>query len=116
MATNDRSEIRRLQLALEAVSRDLDAIEWQRYFSLHEATRDWRAVLPGWRWLHGAATPVLNAGARMIWLLSAIAIVTIVMAGRAHSKRLDQLDDLHAQGFSTSLGTALIAAASSRPS
>jgi hypothetical protein len=35
----------------------------------------------------------------MIWLLSAIAIVTIVMAGRAHSKRLDELDDLHAQGY-----------------
>ena len=35
----------------------------------------------------------------MIWLLSAIGIVTIVIAGRAHSKRLDELDDLHARGY-----------------
>ena len=34
----------------------------------------------------------------MIWMLLAIALVTIVMAGRAHSKRLDELDRLHAQG------------------
>jgi hypothetical protein len=38
-------------------------------------------------------------GASMIWLLAAIAVVTIVMAGRTHSKRLDELDDLHARGF-----------------
>jgi hypothetical protein len=38
-------------------------------------------------------------GAGMIWLLSAIAVLTIVMAGRAQSKRLDELDDLHARGF-----------------
>jgi hypothetical protein len=37
--------------------------------------------------------------ARMIWLLSAIAVVTVIMAGRAHSRRLDELDDLHARGF-----------------
>jgi hypothetical protein len=41
--------------------------------------------------------PILGAG--MIWLLSAIAVLTIVMAGRAHSKRLDELDELHARGF-----------------
>jgi hypothetical protein len=29
----------------------------------------------------------------MIWLLSAIAIATIVIAGRAQSQRLDELDD-----------------------
>jgi len=41
-----------------------------------------------------------NANGRdpMIWLLLPIALVTIVMAGRTHSKRLDELDRLHAQG------------------
>ncbi len=38
-------------------------------------------------------------GTSMIWLLAAIVVVTIVMAGRAHSKRLDEQDDLHARGF-----------------
>lgn len=37
--------------------------------------------------------------AGMIWLLAAIAVVSIVLAGRAHSKRLDERDDLHARGF-----------------
>jgi len=41
----------------------------------------------------------LIMGAGVIWLLSAIAVLTIVMAGRAQSKRLDELDDLHARGF-----------------
>jgi hypothetical protein len=35
----------------------------------------------------------------MFWLLLAIVVATIVMAGRAHSKRLDELDDLHARGY-----------------
>jgi hypothetical protein len=35
----------------------------------------------------------------MIWLLAAIGVVTIVIAGRAQSRRLDELDDLHAQGY-----------------
>jgi hypothetical protein len=35
----------------------------------------------------------------IIWLLSAITVVTVVLAGRAHSKRLDELDELHAQGY-----------------
>jgi hypothetical protein len=35
----------------------------------------------------------------MIWLVLAIAVVTIVIAGRAQSKRLDELDRLHAQGY-----------------
>jgi hypothetical protein len=35
----------------------------------------------------------------MIWLLIAIGIVTIVIAGRAHSRHLDELDDQHAHGF-----------------
>jgi len=38
-------------------------------------------------------------GVGMIWLLSAIVVATIALAGRAHSKRLDELDDLHARGF-----------------
>ena len=38
-------------------------------------------------------------GVGMIWLLSAIVVATIALAGRAHSKRLDALDDLHARGF-----------------
>jgi hypothetical protein len=38
-------------------------------------------------------------GASMIGLLATIAVVTIIMAGRAHSRRLDELDDLHARGF-----------------
>jgi hypothetical protein len=38
--------------------------------------------------------------ARMIWLFLALAIGSgIVVAGRAHSKRLDELDNLHSQGF-----------------
>ena len=35
----------------------------------------------------------------MIWFILAIAVLTIVIAGRAHSKRLDELDDLHARGY-----------------
>jgi hypothetical protein len=36
----------------------------------------------------------------MIWLLVAsIVCVTIVIAGRAHSRHLDRMDDLHAQGY-----------------
>ena len=36
----------------------------------------------------------------MILLLLVLAIgSSIVIAGRAHSKRHDELDDLHAQGF-----------------
>jgi hypothetical protein len=35
----------------------------------------------------------------MIWLLSAIAVAAIVIAGRAHTKRLDERDDLHARGY-----------------
>jgi hypothetical protein len=35
----------------------------------------------------------------MIWLLVALGLVTIVIAGRAHSRRIDELDDLHARGF-----------------
>jgi len=36
----------------------------------------------------------------MILLFLALAIGSgVVIAGRAHSKRLDELDDLHAQGF-----------------
>jgi hypothetical protein len=35
----------------------------------------------------------------MIWLLVALALMAaIVIAGRAHSKRLDELDELHAKG------------------
>jgi hypothetical protein len=33
------------------------------------------------------------------WLLALAAVVAIVIAGRAHSRRLDELDDLHARGF-----------------
>jgi hypothetical protein len=40
------------------------------------------------------------SAARMIWLFLALAVGSgIVIAGRAHSKRLDELDDLHSQGF-----------------
>ena len=36
----------------------------------------------------------------MIFLFLVLAIGSgIVIAGRAHSKRLDELDDLHARGF-----------------
>jgi hypothetical protein len=35
----------------------------------------------------------------MIWLIIAICVVTIVIAGRAHSRRLNELDELHARGF-----------------
>jgi hypothetical protein len=36
----------------------------------------------------------------MILLFLALTIGSgVVIAGRAHSKRLDELDDLHAQGF-----------------
>jgi hypothetical protein len=48
---------------------------------------------PGYGSSHGAATPISHTGVRMIWLLSAIAIATIVIAGRAHGQRLDELDD-----------------------
>jgi len=42
----------------------------------------------------------------MIWLCLATAsvIVAVVIAGRAHSRYLDRLDDLHAQGFLNSQG------------
>jgi hypothetical protein len=32
-------------------------------------------------------------------LLAVAVVVAIVIAGRAHSRRLDELDDLHARGF-----------------
>jgi len=36
----------------------------------------------------------------MIWLFAALAVCSgIVIAGRAHSKYLDEMDDLHAQGY-----------------
>jgi hypothetical protein len=37
----------------------------------------------------------------MMWLCLATAFViaAVVIAGRAHSRHLDRLDDLHAQGF-----------------
>jgi hypothetical protein len=36
----------------------------------------------------------------MMWLCLAGAFVAVVVvAGRAHSRRLDRLDDLHAQGY-----------------
>lgn len=36
----------------------------------------------------------------MIWWFAAFAVcAVIVIAGRAHSRRLDRLDDLHARGF-----------------
>jgi hypothetical protein len=48
--------------------------------------------------LHRDSKELLDG--RMIWLFLALAIGSgIVIAGRAHSKRLDELDDLHSQGF-----------------
>jgi hypothetical protein len=36
----------------------------------------------------------------MIWLFFAsVVCATIVIAGRAHSRHLDRMDDLHAQGY-----------------
>jgi hypothetical protein len=36
----------------------------------------------------------------MIWFFGALAVCSaIVIAGRAHSRRLDYLDDLHSHGF-----------------
>ena len=35
----------------------------------------------------------------MIWLLLAIVVSTIVIAGRAHSLYLDEQDELHALGY-----------------
>jgi hypothetical protein len=35
----------------------------------------------------------------MMWLVLVVALATVVIiAGRSHSKRLDELDELHAQG------------------
>jgi hypothetical protein len=36
----------------------------------------------------------------MFWVFGALAVCSaIVIAGRAHSRRLDELDDLHSRGF-----------------
>jgi hypothetical protein len=36
----------------------------------------------------------------MIWLVAGLVIcAAIVVAGRAHSRHLDRLDDLHAKGY-----------------
>jgi hypothetical protein len=37
---------------------------------------------------------------RVIWLFGVFVVsAAIVIAGRAHSRRLDKLDDLHARGY-----------------
>jgi hypothetical protein len=35
----------------------------------------------------------------MLWFLLSVIAVTIVIVGRSHSKRQDELDDLHARGY-----------------
>ena len=59
--------------------------------------RSWRRC---WCRLHDLLSLAESIDGRMIWLFLALAIGSgIVIAGRAHSKRLDELDDLHSQGF-----------------
>jgi hypothetical protein len=35
----------------------------------------------------------------MIWLVAVICVVTIVIAGRAHSRHLNERNDLHARRY-----------------
>jgi hypothetical protein len=35
----------------------------------------------------------------MVWLLAVLFVGAVVVAGRAHSRYLDRLDDLHARGY-----------------
>jgi hypothetical protein len=52
------------------------------------------------RRLHGLSTFAQGARTRMIWLVAGLVIcAAIVVAGRAHSRYLDRLDDLHAKGY-----------------
>ena len=67
--------------------------------TLHMGNDD---LWPRGRWLHDLSSVAQQSVTRVIWLLVAIALAlmaAIVIAGRAHSKRLDELMSFMPKGI-----------------
>jgi hypothetical protein len=64
------------------------------------------------RWLHGVSAEAAEPSrAGVIWLLSVIVMVTIVIAGRAHSERPNEQDELSRSGISQQIFATRLTAA-----